>query len=73
MWDPVKKEDGESMGLTANTVGELMEMLKHIPDDYELSVTGVQFGILVRPDEKVVLIDEVSFLKELLEEPENTR
>lgn len=65
MWKPVTK-NGESLGLTATTVGELKEMLKYVPDNYTLSVTGVEFGMLMETDGEMVLMDEVSYLEDLL-------
>lgn len=74
MWKPVTK-DGESLGLVASTVGELKEMLKYVPDHYILSVTGTTFGMLMEVDDKVVLMDEVAYLENLLieQEEENNR
>ena len=69
MWKPVTK-DGESLGLVASTVGELKEMLKYVPDNYTLSVTGTVFGMLMETDEEMILIDEVPFLENLLIEQE---
>ena len=69
MWKPVTK-DGESLGLVATTVGELKEMLKYVPDNYTLSVTGTTFGMLMETDDEVVLMDEVPFLENLLIEQE---
>lgn len=69
MWKPVTK-DGESLGLVATTVGELKEMLKYVPDNYTLSVTGVPFGMLMETDDEVVLMDEVKYLEDLLAEQE---
>lgn len=65
IWKPVKK-DGESLGLTARTVGELKEILKYVPDDYILSACGTSFGIVMCEADKQVLIDDVSFLENLL-------
>lgn len=65
MWETVKK-DGESLGMTATTVGELKEMLKNVPDDYDLSVIGQTFGMLINPAEKIALFDEISYLEDLL-------
>lgn len=70
MWKPVTKE-GESLGLTAATVGELKEILKYVPDDYILSACGTSFGIVMSEEDKQVLIDEVSFLENLLFEQED--
>ena len=70
MWKPVTK-DGESLGLVAATVGELKEMLKYVPDDYTLSVIGTPFGMVMETDDKIVLMDEVSYLENLLEEQPN--
>lgn len=70
MWKPVTK-DGESLGLVAATVGELKEMLKYVPDNYTLSVTGVPFGMLMEVDDELVLMDEVKYLEDLLEEQED--
>lgn len=71
MWKPVTKND-KSLGLTATTVGELKEMLKYVPDNYSLSVTGTSFGMLMETEEEMVLIDEIPFLENLLLEQENT-
>ena len=65
MWKPVTK-NGKSLGLTAATVGELKEMLQHIPDNYTLSVTGANFGMFMEVDDEMVLMDEISYLEELL-------
>ena len=65
MWKPVTK-NGESLGLVAATVGELKEMLKYVPDNYTLSVTGASFGMLMEVDDEIVLMDEVPFLEDLL-------
>lgn len=65
MWKPVKKNE-ESLGLTASTVGALKEILAQVPDDYILSVTGANVGVLMDEDEKLILIDEVAFLEDLL-------
>lgn len=72
MWKTVCK-DGESLGLTVTTVGELKEMLKYVPDNYTLSVTGTTFGMLMETDDEVVLMDEVPFLEDLLIEQEEGR
>ena len=69
MWKPVTK-DGEALGITASTVGELKEMLKHVPDHYTLSVIGTTFGMVMDTDDEVVLMDEVTYLEDLLEEQE---
>ena len=69
MWKPVIK-NGESLGLTAATVGELKEMLKYVPDNYTLSVTGAIFGMLMEVDDELILMDEVEYLEELLKEQE---
>ena len=69
MWEPVKKNK-ESLGLTAQTVGELKEMLKYVPDDYLLSVQGTIFGMVVDNEYKTVLFDDVEFLEILIEENE---
>ena len=71
MWKPVAK-NGESLGLTATTVGELKEMLKYVPDHYTLSVTGVPFGMLMETDDEVILMDDVRYLEDLLIEQEKT-
>ena len=65
MWKPVTK-NGESLGLVAATVGELKEMLKYVPDNYTLSVTGAPFGMLMEDEGEFVLMDEVPFLENLL-------
>ena len=67
MWKPVTK-NGESLGLTAATVGELKEMLKYVPDNYTLSVTGANFGMLMEVDDEIILMDEVPYLESLLDE-----
>ena len=72
MWKPVTK-DGESLGLVAATVGELKEMLKYVPDSYTLSVTGVPFGMLMEIDDKMLLIDEIQYLEDLLAEQEENK
>ena len=69
MWKPVTK-NGEDLGLTAQTVGELKEMLKHVPDDYSLSVTGTTFGMAIDTESETVLFDDVNYLETLLEENE---
>ena len=70
MWKPVCK-DGEPLGLIATTVGELKEMLKYVPDNYTLSVTGAPFGMVMEVDDELVLMDEVRHLEDLLEEQED--
>lgn len=72
MWTPVKRNE-ESLGLTASTVGELKEMLKYVPDDYTLSVIGSTFGMLMETEDKVILIDEVPYLEDLLIEQEDSK
>ena len=67
MWKPVTI-NGESLGLTATTVGELKKMLMYVPDHYTLSVTGTEFGMLMETDDEVVLMDDVSYLEDLLAE-----
>ena len=69
MWKPVCK-NGESLGLVAATVGELKEMLKYVPDNYTLSVTGAPFGMLMEVDDEMVLMDEIPYLENLLIEQE---
>ena len=69
MWKPVTK-DGESLGLTAKTVGELKEMLNCVPDNYSLSVTGTTFGMAVDTESEIILFDDVNYLETLLEEDE---
>ena len=69
MWKPVTK-DGESLGLVAATVGELKEMLKYVPDNYTLSVTGAPFGMLMEVDDEMILMDEIPYLENLLIEQE---
>ena len=65
MWKPVTK-NGESLGLVATTVGELKEMLEHVPDNYTLSVTGAPFGMLMETDDEMILMDEIPYLENLL-------
>ncbi len=72
MWKPVTK-NGESLGLTAATIGELKEMLKYVPDNYTLSVNGTTFGMLMEVDEEMVLMDEIPFLENLLLEQEERK
>lgn len=72
MWKPVTK-NGESLGLTATNVGELKKMLMYVPDHYTLSVTGVPFGMLMEVDDELVLIDEVKYLEDLLEEQDEEK
>ena len=67
MWKPVTI-NGESLGLTATTVGELKKMLVFVPDNYILSVTGTEFGMVVDEDDEVILMDDVSYLEDLLAE-----
>ena len=69
MWKPVTK-DGESLGLVAATVGELKEMLKYVPDKYTLSATGTTFGMVVDDNDEIVLIDDITYLENLLIEQE---
>lgn len=72
MWKPIKK-DGEDLGLSAVTVGELKEILNQIPDTsnhYLLSVIGTSFGMVIDDEEEIVLMDEVDFLENLLAEQE---
>ena len=72
MWKPVTK-NGESLGLTASTVGELKEMLKYVPDNYKLSAMGVPFGMIMGTNNEIILIDEVKYLEDLLEEQEELK
>ena len=69
MWKPVTK-NGEDLGLTAQTVGELKEMLRYVPDDYSLSVTGTTFGMAIDTESETILFDDVNYLETLLEENE---
>ena len=71
MWKPVTK-GGESLGLVAATVGELKEMLKYVPDNYTLSLTGAPFGMLMETEGEWILMDEIPYLENvLLEQEEN--
>lgn len=54
---------------TANTVGTLIELLKQIPSDYSLSLSGMTaFAIVVDDDSKSILLDDVNFVEELMED-----
>ena len=47
------------------TVGALREILKDVPDDYELSICGINpyiLGVKVDNDNESVYIDEKSYL-----------
>lgn len=56
----------------ANTVGELIELLKKVPSEYAVSLSGMNtFGILMDTENKTVLMDDVNFIEEILEESEN--
>lgn len=47
------------------TVGALKEILKDVPDDYELSICGINpyiLGVKVDNDNESVYIDEKSYL-----------
>lgn len=54
---------------TADTVGELIELLKKIPKDYDVSLSGMNtFGILMDTENKTILMDDVSFIEEIMDE-----
>lgn len=65
-WEPVKLPNTQR-GAVANSVGELAAVLKCAPKEYSITPCGsVQWGVLVDHDQQVVLIDEPSYLEELL-------
>ena len=54
-----------------DTVGKLIEVLKQIPKDYKISLSGMNaFGIAVDNENGAVLLDDVSFIEELTEDIE---
>lgn len=54
---------------SAETVGELIDLLSTIPKDYKLSLSGMNcFAIAVDDIEKSILIDDVNWIEELVYE-----
>lgn len=57
-------------GIT-DTVEELIELLKKVPKDYAASLSGINtFAILMDTENHTILMDDVNFVEELLEEQE---
>lgn len=50
---------------SAQTVGELIELLSAIPKDYELSLSGMsEYTIAVDDESKAILIDDAKWIDE---------
>lgn len=54
---------------TATTVAELIELLKKVPGEYEVSLSGMNtFGVVIDTNNKTTLIDDIGFIEDLLTE-----
>ena len=50
---------------TASTVGELIDILKEIPKDYNISITGMNaYSIAVDDENKGILLDDPDWIEE---------
>lgn len=53
----------------ANTVGELMELLKQVPLNYTVTLSGMNtFGILMDTENEGILLDDEQFVLALYED-----
>lgn len=53
----------------ANTIEELIELLKQVPSDYHVSLSGLTtFGVLMDTKNKTTLIDDINYIYDLLDE-----
>lgn len=53
----------------AETVGELIELLNKVPSDYSVSLCGMNtYGILMDTKNKTILMDDVTFIDEVMDE-----
>lgn len=54
---------------SANTVKELIELLKQVPGDYQVTLSGLYpFGVLMDTKNKTTLIDDINYIYDLLDE-----
>lgn len=54
---------------SADTIKELKKLINDIPDDYAVSLSGMNtFGVVVDDENKTILLDDVSFVENLMEE-----
>lgn len=68
----MNKPKYETINGKADTVGELIELLKKVPPHYDVSLSGMNtFGVLIDTENETTLIDDVNFIEEILEENEN--
>lgn len=50
------------------TVDELIPILEKLPKDYSLSACGIPFAVMIDHENKSILLDEVNFIADLLDE-----
>lgn len=56
----------------ATTVGELIDILKEIPEDYSISLTGMNtYSVAVDDENKSILLDDPNFIEEYTYSIEN--
>ena len=54
------------------TVGDLITLLQQIPNDFKVSLSGMNgFDVVMDPEDKTVLMDDVNYIEELLQDQEN--
>lgn len=56
----------------ATTVGELIDILKEIPEDYAISITGMSaYSVAVDDENKSILLDDPNWVEEHVYSIEN--
>ena len=52
---------------SVSTVGELLKMLKNIPEDYSISLSGMNsYSIAVDDENKYILLDDTNWIEETI-------
>lgn len=52
---------------SVSTVGELLKMLKNIPEDYSISLSGMNsYSIAVDDENKSILLDDTNWIEETI-------
>lgn len=63
--------DSKVINENPNTVGKLIKVLKQIPKDYKIGLSGMNtFSIAVDNENGTILLDDVGFIEELTEDME---
>ena len=54
------------------TIGDLITLLQQFPNDYKISLSGMNdFDIVVDKENKTILMDDVKYIQELLQDQED--